>query len=237
MAMTQRAVAYFRTSSATNVGKDKDSEQRQRDSCQAYASQHDLVIIQEFYDAEVKGKDSIGNRPNFLEMLSYCEKNQIKIILFENASRFSRDLVVQELAYQELSSKGYKLINSENPESFMDNSPSSKAMRQMWGVFAEYQKDELVAKLKGARERKKALNQQMGLLTLKGSGKCEGRKSYLESQPELIQLTKNLADLLSASGNNCSLREISKQLAAHGILTAKGKSFSHSQVKRLLSAS
>jgi hypothetical protein len=44
------AVAYMRTSSATNVGADKDSEQRQRATIESYARHAGIVIIEWFYD-------------------------------------------------------------------------------------------------------------------------------------------------------------------------------------------
>ena len=42
-------VAYYRTSSAANVGVDKDSLARQRDAVMAYAKGHGLEIVREFY--------------------------------------------------------------------------------------------------------------------------------------------------------------------------------------------
>ena len=49
------AVAYFRTSSAANVGTDKDSEARQRDAVTAYARSAKLEVVAECYDAAVSG--------------------------------------------------------------------------------------------------------------------------------------------------------------------------------------
>ena len=42
------AVAYYRTSSAGNVGADKDSEKRQRDAVHAYARDNGFEIVQEY---------------------------------------------------------------------------------------------------------------------------------------------------------------------------------------------
>ena len=52
--------------------------------------------------------------------------------------------------------------------------PSRKMTRQIAGAFHEYEKARLVAKLRAARER-----------TRKAKGKCEGRKSWAEVNPEL----------------------------------------------------
>ena len=44
------AVAYLRTSSAANVGGDKDSDKRQRAAIQAFAKGAGFTIIDEYYD-------------------------------------------------------------------------------------------------------------------------------------------------------------------------------------------
>ena len=47
------ALAYLRTSSAANVGPDKDSDRRQRDAIRAFAARARFEIVGEFYDAAV----------------------------------------------------------------------------------------------------------------------------------------------------------------------------------------
>jgi DNA invertase Pin-like site-specific DNA recombinase len=47
----------MRTSSASNVGTDKDSDKRQRSAITAFAKANGYVIVAEFYDAAVKGSD------------------------------------------------------------------------------------------------------------------------------------------------------------------------------------
>ena len=65
------AVAYYRTSSATNVGADKDSMKRQKDAVEAYAKRAGLDVVREFYDPAVSGADPIDQRPGFIELLTY----------------------------------------------------------------------------------------------------------------------------------------------------------------------
>ena len=62
------AVAYYRTSSAGNVGADKDSEKRQRAAVQAYAKAHGDDIIKKYYNAAVSGSDPIDQRDGFRAM-------------------------------------------------------------------------------------------------------------------------------------------------------------------------
>ena len=62
-------MAYLRTSSATNVGADKDSDKRQRAAIEAFAKRAGFTIVGEYYDKAVSGADRIDQRPGFAEML------------------------------------------------------------------------------------------------------------------------------------------------------------------------
>ena len=65
----QPAVAYLRTSSAANVGADKDSDKRQRAAIEAFAKRSGFTIVDEYYDEAVSGADPVDQRPGFAEML------------------------------------------------------------------------------------------------------------------------------------------------------------------------
>jgi Resolvase, N terminal domain len=88
-----QAVAYLRTSSATNIGADKDSDKRQRDAIAGFARRAGFTIVDEFYDAAVSGADPIDQRPGFTAMLKRIEGNGVRTILVETAHRFARDLM------------------------------------------------------------------------------------------------------------------------------------------------
>jgi DNA invertase Pin-like site-specific DNA recombinase len=94
---TVEAVAYLRTSSAANVGRDKDSERRQRKAIESFARSDKIVIVDWFNDPAVSGADPIETRPGFAGLLDRIEGNGVRIVLVEDASRFARDLVAQEL--------------------------------------------------------------------------------------------------------------------------------------------
>ena len=233
----EKCVAYFRTSSLANVGNEKDSLKRQRKACLDFALQNNLEIVKEFYDAGVKGKDLLQDRPGFSELLDFSETVDVKTIVFETASRFSREIVVQELGWKELTQQGFQLICTDAPGYFSasDVEPSRKMIRQILGVVSEFQKDELVAKLVQARKRKEQVNKEKGYLTLSGRGKCAGRKSWKELNGDVIKLSKKLARKNPKSGQRRSRMEIARILLKHhGYGTASGRPFGHEQVKRFL---
>src|SRR4029453_6945069 len=74
------AIAYLRTSSAANVGTDKDSDKRQRQAIEAFARQGGYEIVGEFYDAAVSGADAIETRPGFAAMLERIEGNGVRVV-------------------------------------------------------------------------------------------------------------------------------------------------------------
>jgi hypothetical protein len=47
------AIAYLRTSSAANVGADKNSDKRQRDTIEAFARRAGFEVVGTYYDAAV----------------------------------------------------------------------------------------------------------------------------------------------------------------------------------------
>src|SRR5918995_2014032 len=213
---TLEAVAYLRTSSAANVGADKDSEKRQRAAVQAYAKRAGIEIVDEFYDAAVSGADPIDQRPGFGAMLKRIESNGVRTILVETASRFARDLMVQEVGYSILKERGIDLVAADSPTSFLDDTPTAKLIRQVLGAVAEFDKAMTVAKLRAARERKRA-----------STGRCEGRKSHAELNPDLVREAKRLRRR-SPKGHQRSLREISATLSGKGFNNASGRPFSAS---------
>jgi DNA invertase Pin-like site-specific DNA recombinase len=82
-----------RTSSATNVAKSS-----------GYA------LVDWFNDPAVSGADPIESRPGFAALPDRIENNGVKAILIEDASRFARDLVAQELGVIMLIKRGMRVI-------------------------------------------------------------------------------------------------------------------------------
>jgi DNA invertase Pin-like site-specific DNA recombinase len=197
-------------------------DRRQREAVQAFAKRAGYELVDEFYDAAVSGADPIDSRPGFAAMLKRIEGNGVRTIIVETASRFARDLMVQEVGHAKLRERGIDLIAADNPGSFIDDTPTAKLVRQVLGAISEFDKAMTVAKLRGARERKR-----------KAEGKCKGRKSHAERNPELVELAKRLRRQRPKGGRR-SLRAISAELVAQGFLNENGRPFAAASVKSML---
>jgi DNA invertase Pin-like site-specific DNA recombinase len=217
------AVAYMRTSSATNTGPDKDSEKRQRAAIAAFAKASGFEIAADdwYYDAAVKGADAVTDRPGFAAMLARIASNGVRTIVVESPDRFARDLAVQLAGHDYLKRLGVDLIPASAPDYFLEDTPTAILVRQVLGAIAQFEKANLVAKLKAARERKKA-----------DTGKCGGRKSYAEADPALVTRARELSERRP----RLSLRDIAAELAASDYTTKSGKPYSASAVASMLDA-
>jgi DNA invertase Pin-like site-specific DNA recombinase len=219
----KKAVGYLRTSSRTNVGADRDSDKRQREAIEAYAAAAGFEIVGEFYDAAVSGADPVGDRPGFAEMLEALLANGARTIIVESPDRFARDLMVQLAGHDMLKAKGVTLVAASAPMHFVEDTPTAVLVRQVLGAVAEFEKTTLVAKLAAARRRKRIATGE----------KVEGRKSHAEVRPDVVRLAKALARK-KPKGGRLSLRAISAELAARGVLNERGRPFNPKSVAAML---
>ena len=212
-----RAIAYLRTSSAANVGSDKDSDKRQRAAIAAFAKARGYQIVEEFYDAAVSGADPINERQGFKAMLDRIAGNGVKVILVESPDRFARDRAVQLAGHSYLKGLGVELVPTTAPDFFTEDTPTAVLVRQVLGAISQFEKASLVAKLRAARERKVA-----------AGGRGTGRWRYDEARPEVVTLARELHD------QGMSYRKISAALAQRGYVTSKGKPYVASAVQTML---
>ena len=203
MTTNKDCLIYMRTSTLTN--KDGHSVHRQKSSIMKWVKSNGYSVKGEYWDIE-SGKMDTMVRPEFMNMISNSERLGIKVLVFSDQSRLSRDIIVQESTYRLLSSRGYSLISSENPDSFLSDSPTNSLIRQIMGSFSEFDRSSTVHKLKVSRIRKRESNRDRGIVTRNRTGKCEGSKRILEIHPELESL------ILKLRRRGLSLRKISTLL-------------------------
>lgn len=207
------AVAYYRTSSATNVGADKDSLTRQKQAVASCALSKGVEIVAEYYDAAVSGADPVDSRAGFAAMLERVLSNGCRTIIVENASRFARDLIVQETGYAMLTARGITLIAADSPDSFVSDTPTAVMVRQILGAVSQFEKSMLVNKLRAARDRKSAA---LGR-------RVEGNPHWKPVPIEHVKAAQ------AARARGLSLRQVAQELEA-----LAGKLYGANSVKKML---
>ncbi len=212
----QKAHAYLRVSGKGQV--EGDGFTRQFKAIREYAAAHQIKIVNVYREEGVSGTKDLENRPALMELMTALHSNGVKLVLVEKLDRLARDLMIQETIIGDLRKNGFDLISVAEPDLLQDD-PSRKLMRQIFGAIAEYEKTMIVLKLRGARLRMKAKD-----------GRCEGRKPYgfFEGEAEVLKRIK----VLRAEG--LGFDRVAAKLNEESIPTRSGKPWHGVVINRIL---
>jgi DNA invertase Pin-like site-specific DNA recombinase len=212
----QKAHAYLRVSGKGQV--EGDGFTRQLKAIREYAAAHQIKIVNVYREEGVSGTKDLENRPALMELMTALHSNGVKLVLVEKLDRLARDLMIQETIIGDLRKNGFDLISVAEPDLLQDD-PSRKLMRQIFGAIAEYEKTMIVLKLRGARLRMKAKD-----------GRCEGRKPYgfFEGEAEVLKRIK----ALRAEG--LGFDRVAAKLNEEAIPTRSGKPWHGVVINRIL---
>ncbi len=211
-----KAFAYLRVSGKAQV--EGDGFTRQLEAIRRYAAAHDIKIARVYRDEGVSGTKDLENRPAFVEMMTALHSNGTKLVLVEKLDRLARDLMIQETIIGDLRKNGFELVSVMEPDLLQDD-PSRKLMRQIFGAISEYEKTMIVVKLRGARARARAK-----------TGRCEGRKPFGYFEGE----TDALARIKALRGEGLGFDRIAARLNEEKISTRTGKPWHGVVVNRIL---
>jgi len=213
-----KAFAYLRVSGKGQI--EGDGFTRQLGAIKQYATANDIKLSQVFKEEGVTGTRETMDRPAWSEMIAALHSNGVKTIIVEKLDRLARDLMVQEAAIADLRKHGFTLVSVQEPD-LMATDGTRVLVRQMMGAVAQYEKTQIVSKLRGARMRKRAKE-----------GRCEGRKPYgfYEGEMGVIDRMKALR------GDGLGFDRIAAQMNAEGIETRTRGRWHGVMVNRILGA-
>jgi DNA invertase Pin-like site-specific DNA recombinase len=213
-----KAFGYLRVSGKGQVKG--DGFPRQHQAIKAYASANNIRIVRIFREEGVSGAVENMDRPAWRDLMEALHGNGIRVVLIERLDRLARDLMVQEAAIADLRKHGFTLISAAEPD-LMAKDPTRVLMRQLLGAVAEYDKNQVVAKLRGARIRKR-----------QKEGRCEGRKPFGHYPGELAALGR-IRELRS---QGLGFDRVAAQLNSEGVPTRTGRRWHGIVINRILTA-
>ena len=218
-----KAYAYLRVSGKGQVRG--DGFKRQEEEVRRFAQASGYEVAGVYREEGISGTTTEEDRPAFKDMVTAILKNGVRTIIIEGMDRLARELRVQEHLVIYLASKGITLLSARTEEDItaaVMGDPMKKALVQIQGVFAELEKSLLVKKLRTARERVRA-----------EKGKCEGRKSTKEVNPEVIKLIKKLRRTKPGQ-KRMTYAQVADRLNAEGYLTVSGKAWTGYNVQNIV---
>lgn len=156
-------VSYIRVSSKSQL--DGDGPERQRDVVSKFCSAHKLSLRWEAFERGVSGTTEALDREAFSGMIELIDQRKsspdsITAVVVERMDRLARDLIVSEMLLRELRKRGIKVFAADQ-DALIDmasdeGDPTRKLIRQIMGALAEWEKSQLVLKLRVAKQRAKA---------------------------------------------------------------------------------
>lgn len=170
------AFAYLRVSGKSQV--DGDGFPRQALAISRHAAANDYEIVETFEERGVTGEMDGADRPAWSALIEKCRATNVSVIMFERLDRLARDLMVQETMLAQVKKIGILPVSTSEPD-LASTDPTRVLIRQIMGGVAQWDKAQIVNKLRGARQRKRLQ-----------IGKCEGRKSYGEKDDEAETLIR-----------------------------------------------
>lgn len=217
----EKVFAYLRVSDSSQIKGDGFT--RQEKAILDYCHSHNLEV-KTVYREDITGTEI--DRPILASVMVSLEKNHhgVKTVVIEKLDRLARDLMVQEAIIRDFQKHGFNLISTMEGDGLLQDDPTRKLIRQIFGGIAEYEKSMLVAKLRASRDRKRAL-----------TGRCEGRTSY-EYTEEGQALIRHIQALRRKPkfGRRKTLQQVASQLNEEGYRTIDGKEWSYMRVFQTL---
>lgn len=221
----KKVFAYARVSGKSQL--DGDGFPRQIESIKLFCAARGLEILGERFEKGVSGTVDAMSRPTFSALVEEIEcrrlnGEEISGIVVERADRLARELLVAEMLYKECRSRKIGVYAADRGELIDLASDESDAtvilIRQVLSAVSQWEKTNLVLKLRKARQRK-ALEE----------GRCEGRKRFghRPEQRAVVDMMRQWIPL-NISDNNAA-----RMMNEVGFKTADGKAWNRFSVRRL----
>ena len=193
----KRAVLYLR------VSKNEQTIENQRIELERVAAAKGWKVIAIFKDEGMSGAFGREVRAQYDAMLKQGVQAKFDVVLAWDVSRLSRSLVDLVTTLDELHACGIDLYLHQ--QAIDTTTPAGKAMFQMCGVFAEFERGILSERVKAGLNRARA------------DGKTLGRPLKIANIKAILQdRAKGKTIRAIARDTNLSIGKVHKVLKAHG---------------------
>ena len=135
----------------------RPSTKNQERELQAVAERHGWSVLAVFKDQGIKGRDK---RPGLDKLMQAVSRKEFDLVAAWSVDRLGRSLLDLVQVLQELHGKGIDLYLHQ--QGIDTTTPSGKAMFQMMGVFAEFERSIIHERVMAGLARAKAEGTQLG---------------------------------------------------------------------------
>ena len=225
MKNARNAVSYVRVSGLGQ--RDGDGPERQRQAIARAAKRERLHMVREFSDLGVSGTTEGADRPGMAQLLAEVVALGATVVLVEKADRIARDVLVSELLLRQFRQLGVQVVTADGVDLTDTENATGVLVSQLLAAVAAFDRASVVAKLRAARDRKRA-----------ATGRCEGPRPFGELPGEAEALTALRALARKQPGCDApTMAEVAALANAAGIRSRSGKPWTRGTCWNVLRAS
>jgi len=173
MTVATKKVALY-----SRVSTDRQTTENQLIELRAVAERHGWLIVDEYIDQGISGAKGRDQRPEFDRLLKDAARRKFDLIACWSVDRLGRSLQDLVAFLSEIHAKKVDLYLHQ--QGMDTTTPAGKALFQMMGVFAEFERTMIQERVKAGLARAKAQGKRLGRPTV--SVQVEERIAELRGQ-------------------------------------------------------
>ena len=164
----------------------------QRRELHAVAKRHGWHVVEVFEDNGISGAKDRDQRPGLDALLKAVARREFDMVAAWSVDRLGRSLKNLVEVLGELHAKGVDLYLHQ--QGLDTSTPSGRAMFQMMGVFAEFERAMIRERVRAGIERAKAEGVTLGRPSIEDSnaGKYEAIKAALAEKKGIRRIARDL---------------------------------------------
>jgi DNA invertase Pin-like site-specific DNA recombinase len=224
VAAKQRAIGYLRVSTTEQV--DGFGLDVQEQAVRSYCKLRRLRLVGMFSDEGLSGSNGLDTRVGLGNALAAVEAGEATAIVVYGLDRLARDLILQEVTIQRMHAIGAAVLSVSEADTDSDD-PAKVMVRQMWGVFAQYERCLIRGRMSAGKAAKKAVGGYVGGRPAYGYKAVNGE--LVEDEDEAAILTM----VTSLRRDGASYRMIVSALSEAGHTTRYGRAFTPATVRNI----
>ena len=151
---TKRVAIYAR------VSTDGQTADNQLNELRAIAQRHNWEIVEEFIDQGISGAKGRDKRPAFDQMCKAAVRKDFDLIAAWSVDRLGRSLQHLVTFLEELHAKDVGLYLHQ--QAVDTTTPAGRALFQMMGVFAEFERSMIQERVKAGLQRARSQGKRLG---------------------------------------------------------------------------
>src|SRR5271169_2287167 len=178
--MSKRIALYLRVSTA-----EQTVENQQRE-LEAVAERHGWNVVAIFTDAGISGTKGRDKRPGYDLLCRGITRRQFDQVAAWSVDRLGRSLQELVVFLAELHAKGVDLYLHQ--QGIDTSTPAGKAMFQMMGVFAEFERAMIVERVNAGLARARAQGKRLGRPAIDGRKEKAIRRAIAKGDKGLLKI-------------------------------------------------